>query len=160
MDLLSYFRVLRRRWIIIVVCVIVGAGLGVASTLFDTKDAKTRTYYKATNTQIFDNSTSSPVPSVVSNIDQIAVLVTSGTVPDAVAKELGTDEIGRQLAEKIVTTTNSVTTTIDITAVDPNPRRATDLADEFAKQIEASLVARDTERYNAQRDDPSSSSAI
>jgi Mrp family chromosome partitioning ATPase/capsular polysaccharide biosynthesis protein len=153
MDLLAYFRVLRRRWLIIIVCVLVGAGLGVASTLFDSKEAKTRTYYKATNTQIFDNSASSPVPSVVTNIDQVAVLVTSGSVPDQVAKALGTDEIGRQLAEQIVTTTNSVTTTVDITAVDADSRRATELADEFAKQIEASLVARDTAKYDKARDD-------
>jgi Mrp family chromosome partitioning ATPase/capsular polysaccharide biosynthesis protein len=153
MDLLSYFRVLRRRWLVILACVLVGAVIGVASTLLDSKQAKTRTYYKATNTQIYDNSTSGPVPSVVNNIDQIAVLVTSGTVPDSVAKKLGTEEIGRQLAEKIVTTTNSVTNTVDITATDASPKRAVALADEFAKQITASLVARDTAKYDAERDD-------
>jgi Mrp family chromosome partitioning ATPase/capsular polysaccharide biosynthesis protein len=153
MDLLSYFRVLRRRWVLIVVCVIIGAGLGVATTLFDTEAAKERTYYKATNTQIYDNSQSGPVPSVVSNIDQVAVLVTTGDVPNAVAKAIGSDETGRQLAEKIVTTTNSVTTTVDITATDASAKRAVALADEFAKQIEASLVARDTARYNTSRED-------
>jgi Mrp family chromosome partitioning ATPase/capsular polysaccharide biosynthesis protein len=153
MDLLSYFRMLRRRWWIVVVCVLIGVGLGVASTAFDTNAGKSRTYYKATNTLIYDSSSSSPVPSVVNNIDQIAVLVTSGDVPDQVAKALGTDEIGRQLAEQIITTTNSVTTTLDITAVDANAHRATVLADEFAKQIQASLVARDTAKYDATRDE-------
>src|ERR1041384_3891250 len=103
MDLLSYFRVLRRRWLVILACVLVGVGLGVATTLFDTKEVKSRTYYKATNTQIFDTTTAGPVPSVVNNIDQAAVLVTSGKVPDAVAKELGSDKLGRQLAEQVVT---------------------------------------------------------
>src|SRR5689334_4581717 len=120
MDLLSYFRVLRRRWLLILVCVLVGGALGAASTALESKAGKTRTYYKATNTQIFDSSTSSSVPSVVSNIDQIAILVTTGSVPDQVAKSLGTDELGRQLAERITTTTNSVTSTIDITATDPS----------------------------------------
>jgi Mrp family chromosome partitioning ATPase/capsular polysaccharide biosynthesis protein len=153
MDILSYFRVLRRRWKIIVVCILVGGALGVATTLFDSKGVKSKTYYKATNTQIYDTTSSGPVPSVVSNIDQVAVLTTSGDVPNAVAKELGTTEIGRQLAEQIVTTTNSVTSTFDITAVDADPKRATELADEFGKQIEASLVARDTAKYDATRDD-------
>jgi Mrp family chromosome partitioning ATPase/capsular polysaccharide biosynthesis protein len=153
MDLLSYFRILRRRWWIIALCVVIGAGIGIASTLLDTKEAKTRTYYKATNTQLYDTSSSSPVPSVVNNIDQIAILVTTGTVPDEVAKAIGSDEIGRQLAERITTTTNSVTTTVDITAADPSPKRAVALADEFAKQIQASLVERDTERYNQQKED-------
>src|SRR5437867_188046 len=153
MDLLSYFRVLRRRWVLILVCVILGAALGVATTLFDTKAAKPRTYYKASNTQIYDNSQSGPVPSVVNNIDQVAVLVTTGDVPNQVAKAFGSDVLGRQLAEQIVTTTNSVTTTLDITATDPSPKRAVALADEFAKQIAASLVARDTTRFNSVRDD-------
>jgi Mrp family chromosome partitioning ATPase/capsular polysaccharide biosynthesis protein len=153
MDLLSYFRVLRRRWLVILICVMVGAGLGVASTLFDSKAAKSRSYYKATNTQIYDSSSSSPVPSVVNNIDQIAVLVTTGSVPDAVAKALGIDEMGRQLAERVVTTTNSVTTTIDITATDASPKRAVSMAEEFAEQIGKSLVARDSERYKETRSD-------
>ena len=153
MDLLSYFRVLRRRWVLIVVCVILGGALGVATTLFDTKAANQRTYYKATNTQIYDNSQSGPVPSVVNNIDQIAVLVTTGDVPKAVAQAIGSNELGRQLVEQVVTTTNSVTTTLDITVTDPSPKRAAALADEFAKQIEASLVARDTARFNSARDD-------
>jgi Mrp family chromosome partitioning ATPase/capsular polysaccharide biosynthesis protein len=153
MDLLSYFRVLRRRWLNIVACIVVGAGLGVASTVFDTKEAKTRTYYKATNTLIYDTATSGPVPSVVNNIDQAAILVTSGDVPDQVAEAMGTDEIGRQLAERVVTTTNSVTNTLDITAVDADAQRATALADEFGTQIQASLVARDTAKYEETRDD-------
>lgn len=153
MDLLSYFRVLRRRWLLIVVCAIVGGALGGATTLLDSKASKSRTYYKATNTQIFDSSRSSSVPSVVNNIDQIAVLTTTGDVPDKVAKAVGSDQVGRQLAEHIVTTTNSVTTTIDFTAADASPREAVALADAFAKQIDASLIARDTTRYNSTRDD-------
>ena len=77
MDLLSYFRILRRRWLLIFACVVIGGALAGATTLLDSKTAKSRTYYKATNTQIFDSSTSSAVPSSVSNIDQMAVLVTT-----------------------------------------------------------------------------------
>jgi len=148
MDLLSYFRVLRRRWVLIVLCVVVGGALGAASTMFDKAPAKTRTYYKATNTQIFDNSSSSSVPSSVNNLDQIAILVTTGDVPNLVAKALSSSEPGRQLAESIVTTTNGVTSTIDVTAVGATPKEAVALADEFAKQIGVSLTARDLARYN------------
>jgi Mrp family chromosome partitioning ATPase/capsular polysaccharide biosynthesis protein len=153
MDLLSYFRVLRRRAGLILVCVIIGAGLGLATTLLDSSGGPAHGYYKATNTLIYDNQGSTPVPSVVNNIDQAAVLVTSGDVPNAVAKEIGSDEPGRQLAEHVVTTTNTVTSTIDITVADTSAARATALADEFAKQLQASLLARDTEKYNAAKAD-------
>ena len=116
MDLLSYFRVLRRRAGLILVCVVIGAGLGLATTLLDSSNGPAHSYYKATNTLIYDNQGSTPVPPVVNSIDQIALLVTTGDVPNAVAKDIGSDESGRQLAEKVVTTTNSVTSTIDITA--------------------------------------------
>jgi capsular exopolysaccharide synthesis family protein len=152
MDLVSYFRVLKRRWWLIVICVVAGAVLGVASTMVGSGTAKSRTYYKATHTLIFDNSSTSSVPSTVNNLDQIAILVTTGDVPDAVAKKLGTTETGRQLAERIVTTTNGVTSTLDVTAAASTPHEATTLADAFAEQIGLSLTARDLTRYNQTAD--------
>jgi Mrp family chromosome partitioning ATPase len=133
---------------LIAICVVLGGLLGVASTLVGSGTTKSRTYYKATHTLIFDNTTASSVPSTVNNLDQIAILVTTGDVPDAVAKKLGTTENGPQLAERIVTTTNGVTSTLDITAVAPTPHGATQLADAFADEISASLTARDLARYN------------
>src|SRR4051794_12475021 len=153
MDLLTYFRILRRRWFLILFCVILGAGLGVASTLFKGTTAKSRTYYKATNTQIFDNTSSGSVPSAVTNLDQIAILVTTGDVPDRVAKELASTETGRQLAERIVTSTNAVTSTIDVTAVGTSEAEATKLADAFAEQIGVSLNARDVARFDRNQQD-------
>ncbi len=148
MDLLTFFRVLRRRWLLILLCVIVGAGIGVATSLFNTTAAKQVTYYKATNTQIFDESSGNSKKSLVTNLDQIAILVTTGDVPNRVATELGNGKTGRQLAEHITTTTNGATSTLDITAVGKTPRAATKLADSFATQIGASLTARDVALYN------------
>ena len=136
MDLLAYFRVLRRRWLLIFVLALIGGALGVASTLLDNGAAKEPTYYKATNTLVLDSSSGgSSFDQSFTNVEQVAVLVTTGDVPDAVAKKLGTTETGRQLAEKIVTLTNSVPSTLEITATDPDSRRATDLADAFADEL-------------------------
>ncbi len=58
MDLLAYFRIIWRRWVLIVVLTVLGAALGVGSTLFDESSAsnsKARTSYKATNTLVFDS---------------------------------------------------------------------------------------------------------
>jgi len=152
MDLLSYFRVLRRRWLLIVVLTLVGGAIGAASTQLEKSDPKTRTYYKATNTLYFDPSTNSGsgagFQSAFQNLDQIAVLVTTGEVPDEAAKALGSDQSGRQLAEHIVTTTNASTSTIDITAAEPSEEDAVATADAFSTALVENLTARDLARYN------------
>ena len=150
MDLLAYFRALRRRWAVILVCVVLGAVIGYASTLLNSDEAKKgRTYYKATNTLVLDASQrDSPSQSSFTNLDQIAILATTGDVPNRVAEELSTDETGRELSERVVTTTNSLTSTLDLTATDPDPDRSVQLADEFGKALIASLNQHDQERFD------------
>jgi Mrp family chromosome partitioning ATPase/capsular polysaccharide biosynthesis protein len=146
MDLLSYFRVLRRRWWVIAICVVVGGGVGWASTAVDSGSAtsgKSNTYYKATHTFLQHPNTGNAYPSSFTNLDQMALLATTGPVPDAVAKQLGGDESGQQLAEQITTLTNAVTSTLSITAVDTDAHRATQLAETFADQLSAQLTATD-----------------
>ena len=67
-----------------------------------------------------DSQSTSPFQS----LDQVAIFTTTGDVPDAVAKKLGSDESGRQLAEHIITTTNGSTSTIAITAAEPTADEA------------------------------------
>jgi Mrp family chromosome partitioning ATPase len=154
MDLLSYFRILRRRWLLIVLLTLVGGAIGAASTQLEKSDPKTRTYYKATNTLVLDSTGSSNngFQSAFTNLDQIAILTTTGEVPNNVAKKLATTESGSQLAERIVTLTNGVTNTLDITAVAPSSPDAVRLADTFSSELMADLTKRDTDRYNKSRD--------
>ena len=154
MDLLSYFRVLRRRWLLILVFALVGGALGVASTLFKQDAAKTRTYYKAIDTLVLNSSAGGEAvgaPSIT-NLDQMALLATTGDVPDAVAARLGGSESGQQLAERVVTNTSQVTNTMRITAAAATADEATNLADTFSSELLASLNAKELARYNAQRD--------
>jgi capsular polysaccharide biosynthesis protein len=154
MDLLAYFRLLRRRWLMIVLLTLVGGALGAASTQLNKGEAaKEPTYYKATSTLLLDPSSSSSYDQTFTNVDQVAVLATTGDVPNAVAKSLGASETGRQLAEQIVTLTNSTASTIELTAADPDSRRATELADAFASELIKNLDAKVLSRYNKARDD-------
>ena len=153
MDLLSYFRVLRRRWLLIALLIVLGAGLGAASTQLKGEAVKEPTYYKATSTLLLDPSTSSSYDQTFTNVDQVAILATTGDVPNAVAKALGTSETGRQLAEHIVTLTNSTANTIELTATDPDSQRATELADTFASELLKNLDAHVLSRYNKTQDD-------
>jgi Mrp family chromosome partitioning ATPase/capsular polysaccharide biosynthesis protein len=152
MDLLSYFRVLRRRWLVIVALVVVGGALGAASTQLQGSSGKERTYYKATSTLQLDTSSNDSGNQAYTNVDQVAILVTTGDVPDAVAKQLGTSESGRQLSEQVITLTSQIPNTIAITATDPDPTRAAALGNAFADQLVKNLDARLLSRYNQQRD--------
>jgi Mrp family chromosome partitioning ATPase/capsular polysaccharide biosynthesis protein len=157
MDLLGYFRVLRRRWALIGLLAIVGGALGYASTLLERDSVKERTYYKATSTLQLDTSSSSSGDSSTSqpysSVEQISVIVTTGDVPNAVAKALGSSETGRQLAEHIVTLTNTVPSTLKITAADADSRRAAALADGFADQLVKELQTKAQARYDKANDD-------
>jgi Mrp family chromosome partitioning ATPase/capsular polysaccharide biosynthesis protein len=154
MDLLGYVRVLRRRWVLILALTVVGAGLGVASTLADSgsSGAASKTSYKATNTLVLDTTSlnNGGFQSAFTNLDQIAILTTTGDVPGEVAKKLGLDAKG--LTDHIVTTVNGATNTLEITAAEPTANEAVQTADAFADGLIAGLAQRDTDRYNTQRD--------
>jgi len=154
MELLAYFRVLRRRWALILLLTIVGGVLGAASTQIDHGSPKSRTYYKAAHTLVLntdDTGDSGARPSIT-NLDQMAILATTPGVADEVAKKLGSSQSGRQLAERIVTTVDPVTNTLDITAVDPESEQAVRLADAFAGELVAALNAREQTRFTTRRD--------
>ncbi|MFI5054405.1 MAG: division plane positioning ATPase MipZ, partial [Acidimicrobiia bacterium] len=155
MELLGYFRLLRRRWVLILALTVAGAALGVASSSFnEATSPKANTFYKATNTLVLDTTPqqNGSFQSAFNNLDQIAILTTTGDVPGLVAKKLGSSEDGNNLAERIVTTTNGSTNTLEITAVAPSADGAVALANAFADQLTTSLGQRDTDRYNKQRD--------
>jgi Mrp family chromosome partitioning ATPase/capsular polysaccharide biosynthesis protein len=154
MDLLSYFRILRRRWWVILLCVVIGAGLGALSTELSSGSSatgKARTYNKATVTLVLSNSSGSnsgTFASAYSNLDQLATLTTTGPVPDAVAKSIGEGQSGPQLAEHITTLTNQASGTLQITAVDPDGDPAVALANGFADQLLTNVRDSDLARYN------------
>jgi Mrp family chromosome partitioning ATPase/capsular polysaccharide biosynthesis protein len=155
MELLAFLRTLRRRWILILTLTLVGAALGVASSQLESTSATKRTghYYKATNTLVVDlSSRGGDTPQAFQGLSQVAIFTTTGAVPDAVAKKLGTGESGRELAQRITTTTNGSTNTIDITAVDPDPQRATELSDAFATALVQNLDQRGQDAYAQERD--------
>ncbi len=160
MDLHTYFTMLRRRWVVIVLLTVIGAGLGVASTALDSGGEKAkagRTYYKATDTLLMRGSDdeSGTFPSAFTNLDQIAVLTTTGPIPDAAAVKIGGGENGRLLAERITTVTNGTANTLSITAIAPSGDEAVKLADTFSSELLANLTATDLERYNQANQDAS-----
>jgi Mrp family chromosome partitioning ATPase/capsular polysaccharide biosynthesis protein len=153
MDLLAILRTLRRHWVLIIALTVVGAVIGAASAEVTKETTKGRTYYKATTTLVVDlTSRDNQSSSAFQSLDQVAIFTTTGEVPDAVAKKLGSDESGRALAEHIVTSTNGSTSTIAITAAEPTADDAQRLADTFADELVTVLDQKGEQAFSKARD--------
>jgi Mrp family chromosome partitioning ATPase/capsular polysaccharide biosynthesis protein len=150
MDLLAYFRVLKRRWVLILVATVAGAALGAATTLLDS-DSTTKTYYKATHSLLWDETSAGQGQAVI-GLTQMPIFATTGDVPINVAKSLGSSQAGRALAEHITTYANTVTNTLELTAVAGTPKDAVDLADTFAQELTAYIDLRYKNQFAKQRD--------
>jgi Mrp family chromosome partitioning ATPase/capsular polysaccharide biosynthesis protein len=157
MDLLSYFRVLRRRWVLIFLLVLVGGTIGAASTFLSGDASSSSNHYKATNTLVFQgvsgdggsssgsSSTSSASPAFT-NLSQIAVLVTTGDVPTEVARRLGMEP--HQVTERITTESDSTANTLAITAIETDSKDAERLADTVGQQLVDTLNQKEQARFD------------
>ncbi|MEY2435133.1 MAG: hypothetical protein QOC92_4858, partial [Acidimicrobiaceae bacterium] len=85
------------------------------------------------------------------NVDQAAVLVTNGAVPQAVAAKLGPGTDPVTIADKVGTSANAALGTIDITAFDPDPNFAVALADDFAQGLVDDLSHDGITKWQEQR---------
>src|SRR5262249_34183974 len=143
---------LRRHWKLIILAMVIGAVIGVASTLTDNKATQQGRYYKATHTLFLDTSSvGDNYRPVYTNLDQIAVLVTTGDVPKRVASELGGD--ATEWTAHIFTVTNGTTNTLDIVCAEKDADESVKCADTFADELVASLKDREQTRFDSERDD-------
>jgi capsular exopolysaccharide synthesis family protein len=105
--------------------------------------------YSATHTLLLDPN----IGVKTYNLDQAAVLVTSGAVPQAVAAKLGPGTDPVELASKVSARANSNLGTIYITAVDTDPNFAVALADDFAQGLVDDLGQDGLDTWTKQRTD-------
>src|SRR5438128_6491242 len=151
MDLLAYFRVLRRRWLLILAFVVVGGTIGAASTLLSQAAGSTGKHFKAIHTLAFQeasdgNSDNSPARPAIANLDQAAILVTTGDVPTQAAKKLGMTPF--QVTERITTKTNSDSGTLAITGIGTDAKDAERLTDTVAQQTIDTLNEKEQARFD------------
>lgn len=151
MDLLAYFRVLRRRWVLILTLVIAGGTIGAASTLLSGAAGSTGKHFKATHTLAFQepsggNNGDSATRPAIANLDQAAILVTTGDVPTQAAKKLGLAPY--QVTERITTKTNGDSGTLAITGIGTDPRDAERLTDTVAQQTIDTLNAKEQANFD------------
>lgn len=132
MDLLEYLRLFRRRWALIVACVIV-AGLAAWFTT-PAEPANDDVTYSATHQLLRDSSSAAP-PALAT----VALFVKTGEVPERVAERVGFDGQPAVLAGGVTLEPDEVIGTLDISARGSSPGEAAERANAFAEETLALL---------------------
>ena len=155
-QLTRYLGAIRRRWPILVACVVIGALIGAVTTqqAEATRSITTKNYFKATHTLISD-SVFVPVDDKAGtgagNLSQDAFLVTTGEVPVRTANKLGLPP--EVILSSVTASPRGDVSSLEITAFAASPDDAVRLADTSATELMAYLGETASARYNKQRDD-------
>ncbi len=135
MSFRDSLQVLRRRLLIVVVGLVLGVAAGWLTAPGETRHATT---YRATHTLIYE-----PQGGQSYNIDQVALLATSGEVPSRVAARLKIDR--GQVRSAVTAAADAQVATISIIGRSSDAARAVSLADitseELAAEIDGSVQA-------------------
>ena len=146
MDLLDYLRLFRRRWALIVACVLV-AGLAAWFTT-PAEPSNDDVTYSATHQLLRDSSAVAPQA-----LATVSLYVKTGEVPIRAAERLDWNREPAILASTIVLEPNEQVGTLDITATGNSPEQAAERANVFAEETLAQLgeQATDTSQQAVQR---------
>lgn len=146
MDLRDYLQVLRRRWRLVVLCVLLAVAAAASATYAATP------LYAATS-QVFVSTTGGAAADNISGLNQggqfaqqrvksYADIVTSPMVLDPVIRDLGLSTTARKLQEQVAASAPLDTVLINIKVTDPSPATAQRLANDIARtftRVAASL---------------------
>lgn len=142
MELVDYLVLLRRRWVALLLCALLGGGLGAVSTL-DQPDT-----YRAEATVFLSLDRGSSVSELAQGstytqgiIQSYVLLVDTPTVLQPVVDELGLDTTPQRLARSVSATSPVDTVIIKIGATDTSPQRAADVANAVAAQLGVAVGA-------------------
>ncbi|MEY2449911.1 MAG: hypothetical protein QOH79_3387 [Acidimicrobiaceae bacterium] len=147
MEPLEYLRILRRRKLFVAVAVLVGVVAGWVSAPGHSSSGPPN--YRAVHTLILNPSISVKA----FNLDQAALLVTTGAIPQAVATKVGPGTDPVRLAKKVQAKPNPTLGTVDIAASDIDPSFAVALADDFAQALVDDLSRDGLKRWQDQHDE-------
>jgi capsular exopolysaccharide synthesis family protein len=142
MEPQQYLQVVRRRWRLLLACLLMSAVVAWVTT--PGKPADDSLTYKATHQLIRDSTATTP-PALAS----LAVFVKTGEVPRRVAARVGFKGEPAELGARVTLEPDEQVGTLGITVTGPTPARAAELANAFAEETLAYLGE---EAQNAQRD--------
>jgi capsular exopolysaccharide synthesis family protein len=140
MSLRDSLQVLRRRLLVVLVVAVLGVAGGWLSA---PGKSVAQVSYRATHTSIYEAHGSQNF-----NIQQVALLATSGDVPSRVAARLKLDR--NQVRSSVTAVANPDVSTIAITARSADPGGAVLLADITAEELNNEISGPDQTAYDAQ----------
>jgi hypothetical protein len=144
MEPIEYVRALIRRWPIIAVCALIGAGFAYLST--DPEPEPIQTTYRATHTLLSStNQFGGQTQIGTITFAQIPVFATTGEVPRLAAETLGYNGPPAALASQVVVTGDAATGTVTFSTEEENPDDAVRIADAFADETVRYLSLRQAE---------------
>jgi len=137
-DLRDYVRLLRKRLLLVLACLIVGVGAAVAliATTTPTYSSSVQLFVSAVNSADSSNAASGS-QFTQDRVKSYASIVAAPAVADSVISELRLPFDSRQLAQKVSATAPLNTTLVTITVTDTNPGRARDIANAVGQQFSA-----------------------
>lgn len=133
-------QLLRRRLLVVVAALVLGVAAGWVSA---PGEARQDTTFRAAHTLIYE-----PQGNQSYNIEQVALLATSGAVPTRVAARLGVDR--GQVRSAVSAIADAQVGTISITGRSPDAARAVLLADVTAEELVVEIAAGDQAAYEAE----------
>lgn len=140
MDLIEYAAVLRRRWLAIVVLMLLGGAIGLG---YGKSSAPT---YQATSKVFVSVENGSSVSDLVQGstftqnlVQSYSQLATTPAVLDPVISELGLDTTATKLARRVTAETPLDTVIIEISASSSNARESAAIANAVARQLPATV---------------------
>ena len=133
MEPIDYLRIIRRRWPVVVVLVLLGLAIGYANGkagFGGSDDEPLRRGYSAT--AILGTSTADPSGL---SLDAMAFFATSGPVPAMTAKVLGDRSGGTDILNHVQVTAEDALGLLEISATEPSAGRSAEVANSFSGQL-------------------------
>lgn len=143
MNLEDYIRVVRKGWLLIVIFALLGIAGGAAFAAFATPQYRsTATMYVSVQTS--DSPTAGELTSgntyAQAKVKSYLDILTSASVLDRVIDSLKLDMTAKQLASQLSASSPTGTVIIELSATDPDPRMAANLANATADSFSTVVV--------------------
>jgi polysaccharide biosynthesis transport protein len=146
MDLRDYGRMLRKRWLLILVCVLLGGGAATAVSALSTPIYEAQTQMFVSAQSATDNLADAAQGGIFTQqrVKSYAQIVASPDVLAPVITELHLNTTADDLAKQISASAPLDTVLINVAVDDPSPTRARDIANAVSQEFTAQILTLET----------------
>jgi Mrp family chromosome partitioning ATPase len=138
----SAFGVIKRRWWVIVLLALIGAGFGAIPAPEKVAEKSKLTRYSATHTLLINNSDTASSGAAVISPNQVTLLATAGEVPSRVAEQIKYPDNPAILASQVVVSFDATTGALTISTTQDTAEQAEQIANAFADVLNSYLAER------------------